>query len=93
MQDLLHDFLTNNPLMDQHIMEFLNSSPAFLQQKAHCDQLDQQLIQLLDEQGQTLFLEYEAAANAISSMYCAGYYLFGLKLGKELREALWREFL
>ena len=93
MQDLLNDFLMNNPLMDKYIMEFLNSSPAFRQKKAHCNQLDRKLTEHLDRRGQELFLEYEDAANDIHSLYCTGYYLFGLKLRRELRDALWQEFL
>lgn len=72
VQDLLHDLLINNPLADLQLMDLLNNSPAFLQQKAHYDRLDRQLFSRPDRRGQALFLEHEAAANALNSCTALG---------------------
>lgn len=93
MQDILADFFMNDSAVDQSVMDFLKENPVYCRSMQRLLTLDKLLTSRLGEQEMSLFLEYEAAANAVHSMSCTGYYLFGLKLRREVREALWWEAL
>ena len=88
MQDYLSLLSCDNPEVSIHISRFLDRHPAYQQALQTENECSRRLLSILDSEQTQLFLDYEAAANAVLATECWGHYLFGLGLRQDLREAL-----
>lgn len=93
MQDMLSALFCDNPRLAEQTCAFLNRSPEFCRAEADYRQAMEELERAAGPELRPLLLRYEEAGNRVGAMLAEGYYLFGLGLGRTLREALWETML
>lgn len=93
MYDMLSALFCDNPRLAEQTCAFLSRRPEFGRAEAEYQQALEELARAAGPELRPLLLRCEEAGNRMGAMLAEGYYLFGLGLGRTLREALWETVL
>ncbi len=82
-----------NPYLDEQVIKLLETNAEYQAASSVLKEELDRFQEKLDKEQRLAFLEYEEAENRLTAALIKGYYLFGLGLNKEIREAILPEIL